>query len=709
MSENNRRINNYRGFTIVELLVIAPIVILTITAFISVIVNMTGDVLASRSSNVVAYDIQDALARIEEDVKLSSTFLAENTVTTAPPGDPILLPSPQGYGDDTTPFRNVDSTKGDILILNTFATSGNPITLGSSLIYLTNQPNACNSTQINQNTPMSLNIAYFVKNTSLWRRTIAPSNYDTAGCSVPWQQPSCAIGQTAAFCKTEDIKLLDNIAVSDFNVEYFTSADSTTANADASNVAKSVAERNAALQSSTTVGVSLNVTKTVAGREVSQSGSIRSTRLDINASSIAPVVVPTTPSAPVVTASYAAPNIVTFTWPSVPGAVSYTFQYQLNGTGGAWTTAFTGQNTTSFSVTTAAHGDVVYGRANATNAASPTPQTSAYSSNASTTIPIWVTPVLQNSWFNYGDPYATSAYTKTSAGLVVMKGLIKRNGTAVSGETLFTLPVGYRPTHAMVFSVNSVDVGTTLTVNVDGTVVPSTGVAAGFLSLETVVFYPTTYTGTWTNLSMLNSWSNRNLTNDPPFGYSLDSVGRMNVRGALTPGTQTDGTIINTPALAASNRPALYQHISLRSGGNGYNMVGVDTSGSILAKGGSAGSALFTNFSYLPTSYSGTWTNLPMVNGWVTYSGAYASPQYTKTSDGMVTLKGLIRSGTVTSGTIIGTLPAGFRPSKTALIDTICAGLFCRVDIDNAGNIIARAGVSATWTSLDGLTFLAEQ
>lgn len=74
MSENNLRRGSAHGFTIVELLVIAPIVILTITAFISVIVNMTGDVLASRSSNLVAYDIQDALSRIEEDVKLSSTF-----------------------------------------------------------------------------------------------------------------------------------------------------------------------------------------------------------------------------------------------------------------------------------------------------------------------------------------------------------------------------------------------------------------------------------------------------------------------------------------------------------------------------------------------------------------------------------------------------------------------------------------------------------
>ena len=703
MSENNRRINNYRGFTIVELLVIAPIVILTITAFISVIVNMTGDVLASRSSNVVAYDIQDALARIEEDVKLSSTFLAENTITTAPPGDPILLPSPQGYGDDTTPFRNVDSTKGDILILNTFATSGNPITLGSSLIYLTNQPNACNSTQINQNTPMSLNIVYFVKNTSLWRRTIAPSNYDTAGCSVPWQQPSCAVGQTASFCKTEDIKLLDNIAVSDFNVEYFTSGDATTANADASNVAKSVAERNAALQSSTTVGVSLNVTKTVAGREVSQSGSIRSTRLDINASSIAPVVVPTTPSAPVVTASYAAPNIVTFTWPSVPGAVSYTFQYQINGTGGAWTTAFTGQNTTSFSVTTAAHGDIVYGRANATNAASPTPQTSAYSSNASTTVPIWVTPVLQNSWTDYGSTFTGAGYTKTSAGVVMLKGLIK-NGTATQGTVIATLPVGYRPTAKLIFQVttNSNTSGR-IDIETNGNITVHT-VNNGWVTLSGITFIPSgsgytelaaTYPGGWSYYG--SPWA--------PATYVVDSLNRVHTQALALGGSFVNGTVIARLPLALA--PAEYYHLPART--SGFGELGLDYRGGgtdFVAKG-VGGSYLSIQMMHYPAG-STTWTGLTFQNGWFNYGGIFSTGAYTKSADNIVSVRGLVRPGTNTSGTVIATLPAGYRPKERLLLTVVSQEVAARVDIESNGQITMQAGSQGTWLSLDGIRFLAE-
>ena len=51
MSKNNNRATKSFGFTVVELLVIAPIVILTIGAFVATIVNMTGEVLASRGAN----------------------------------------------------------------------------------------------------------------------------------------------------------------------------------------------------------------------------------------------------------------------------------------------------------------------------------------------------------------------------------------------------------------------------------------------------------------------------------------------------------------------------------------------------------------------------------------------------------------------------------------------------------------------------------
>lgn len=173
-----------KGFTLVEMLVVAPIVILAIGAFLTVIISMTGEVISSRASNTLIFNVQDALARIEEDVELSAGFLATNTVT-------LSAAQGQGYNNDATNFTNVGSN-GNALILNMIATDTNPLTSTSQYVYLRDQPNSCLAPQ--NNIPLTYNVVYFVKDGTLWRRTIMPQQYadtTTYACGTTWQQPSC--------------------------------------------------------------------------------------------------------------------------------------------------------------------------------------------------------------------------------------------------------------------------------------------------------------------------------------------------------------------------------------------------------------------------------------------------------------------------------------------------------------------------------------
>lgn len=254
-----------RGFTLVEMLVIVPVVILVIGIFIGVIVSMTGDILAARGSNALSNNIQDALNRIEQDVNSSSGYLATNN---------IALTSPQGYDDSTSSFKNV-GTNGTMLIINSYATTSNPLSSSQNTVYTPN-PNPCNSTQVNQNPPVMVNIIYFVKGGTLWRRVVAPYNYATIGCSVPWQQPSCTPGYaTPSFCKTQDTRLVDNMQTNGFSVNYFSNASSISADTTASDSSQPDNIRQTALQSDSTVGITINATGTIAGRNVSQSGTLR--------------------------------------------------------------------------------------------------------------------------------------------------------------------------------------------------------------------------------------------------------------------------------------------------------------------------------------------------------------------------------------------------------------------------------------------------
>ncbi len=301
MSNHNqkRKLNLHPGFTLVEMLIIAPIVILMIGIFISAIVSMTGDVLATRASNSMAYNIQDALNRIQSDVNLSGSFLATNNINVI---------SPQGYNDnDATPFHNANSSSaiGQILILNTYATTSNPTILTRNIVYISNQPNSCSNALVNQNQPLMMNIVYFVKNNTLWRRVIAPANYATTGCvngsvDKPWQQPSCSATATGTMCVAKDEKLVDNIQSGGFCVSYFTTPGANTSGANACNdpLASSTANdgsqtdnvRQAALQTASTISVTISAANTIAGRDITQSGTIRSISPNNNTSAYSDTV-----------------------------------------------------------------------------------------------------------------------------------------------------------------------------------------------------------------------------------------------------------------------------------------------------------------------------------------------------------------------------------------------------------------------------------
>lgn len=243
---------NKQGFTLVELLVVAPIVILVIGGFIGAIIAMTGSVLATRGANLLAYNIQDALNRIETDVRQSGAVLDTNNF------DPTY---PQGLNDGATKFTTGTST----LVLNTYATDKNPTDADRKIILKTDSA------------PLMMNTVYFVDNDgTLWRRIIAQTDYDTLGAEgvKPWQQPSCSvINTTNKYCTAKDIRLVDGVGASGFEVKLYNPSDPTNPITDLTGV------------SDVQVVITITATGSVAGREYTESGKIRAISPKNNTSS----------------------------------------------------------------------------------------------------------------------------------------------------------------------------------------------------------------------------------------------------------------------------------------------------------------------------------------------------------------------------------------------------------------------------------------
>lgn len=246
------------------MLVISPIVILAIGGFIAVMVSMVGSVLATRDQSQMIYQSQDALSRIENDIRLSAEFLT----TTG------TLITPQGSNNNftgTSAFTNTTNT----LILSTLGTTKNPADSTRELVYFKNQPNACDAQKV-FNTLYFNKVIYFIKSGSLWRRTVMP-NYNTSAtvtaetvCAAPWQQNSCSPGYSASRCQTNDIELMKNIT--SITTNYYSTPNSTS----------DLTAANAGM--ATSVKVTISGSKNAAGRVVTTSQSARATRLNIDVS-----------------------------------------------------------------------------------------------------------------------------------------------------------------------------------------------------------------------------------------------------------------------------------------------------------------------------------------------------------------------------------------------------------------------------------------
>jgi hypothetical protein len=66
-----------------------------------------------------------------------------------------------------------------------------------------------------------------------------------------------------------------------------------------------------------------------------------------------------------------------------------------------------------------------------------------------------------------------------------------------------------------------------------------------------------------------------------------------------------------------------------------------------------------------------SWTNLTLQNGWVNDSG-FSTASYRKNEFGEIEIRGRIKTGTTTIGTVIAVLPLGYRPATKKSFAVVC-------------------------------------
>ncbi len=84
----------------------------------------------------------------------------------------------------------------------------------------------------------------------------------------------------------------------------------------------------------------------------------------------------------------------------------------------------------------------------------------------------WIWAILENSWEHYGSPYSPVRYRKKPNNIVYFTGVAK-SGTV--GQTLFVLPVSYRPAFDLIVPVVSNGVLGVCTIKATGEVEATSG------------------------------------------------------------------------------------------------------------------------------------------------------------------------------------------------------------------------------------------
>lgn len=236
---------NQRGFTLVEMLVIGPVMMLATITAVTFLFNQYGFLVKQNALLNLQLEAQNILFGLQDDLWYASQFASGKNDNLADSYEPV-----GGWTNATTPPTLIVSLTA--LTTNARDPDRQPVYINESTC-TPPDGNGANSVLYN-------NVIYFVSGVNLYKRTLtAPPSMAT--CGTPYEKQTCPAGNSSPTC-LPDVILSDHI--SSFSVIYY----------DTDNITTTTPENAESVQ------VDMGLSDKAFGEDISASSSLRLRKLN---------------------------------------------------------------------------------------------------------------------------------------------------------------------------------------------------------------------------------------------------------------------------------------------------------------------------------------------------------------------------------------------------------------------------------------------
>jgi type II secretory pathway pseudopilin PulG len=192
-----------KGFTLIEVLVVAPLMMMTIIIMMTYLFNLFGQLTQEGASLRLTTDAQLITLALQDDVYFANAFVSTNNAGLTDAYEPS-----GGWNYNTDP---------ETLIISTPALTKNNRDPNRQPVYINTE--GCEPENISANSFLYNNVIVFVSGTNLYKRILtSPTSMDTCGTS--YDKQTCPENHSSTSCP-KDILLSDKL--DSFKVSYFDS------------------------------------------------------------------------------------------------------------------------------------------------------------------------------------------------------------------------------------------------------------------------------------------------------------------------------------------------------------------------------------------------------------------------------------------------------------------------------------------------------